>query len=109
MVSDIVGMGATGAIERWATKLGVPNPGLSAAQRQLPKVKQVGLLGAVLGISLGCLLGMAPLLFIDAEEKELRKSFDVLDGDGNGYISREEIATLLRMLGMKVRGAAPRA
>jgi hypothetical protein len=101
MVSDIVGMGATGYIERYATKLGLPNPGLTAAQRQLPKVKQIGLLGAILGISIGCILGMAPLLFIDSERKELRKSFDVLDGDGNGFISREEIALLLKMLGMR--------
>ena len=101
MVSDIVGMGATGYIERYATKLGLPNPGLTAAQRQLPKVKQIGLLGAILGISVGCILGMAPLLFIDSERKELRKSFDVLDGDGNGFISREEIALLLKMLGMR--------
>lgn len=39
-----------------------------------------------MGISIGCILGMVPLLFLEDDwTKEMREVFAELDADGNGY------------------------
>jgi len=65
LMSDVCGLKAGGAIEILAAKLGLPDPGLTVAQLKLASVKRTSLLAGALGISIGCLLGMCPLLFID--------------------------------------------
>ena len=65
MVSDVAGLKAGGVIEAIAAKLGLPDPGLSASQMKLSSVKRTTLLAGALGLAVGCLLGMFPLLFID--------------------------------------------
>jgi hypothetical protein len=61
-------------IEQWSGKLGLPDPQLSSAQRAMSKSKRVSFLATVVGISVGCLLGMFPLLFI--ETNEVREPFE---------------------------------
>ena len=100
LVSDVVGLGSTGIIERAATKLGLRPPKLSPAQKELPLVKHFALIGTVIGISIGCLLGMVPLLFMDQKKKELRRCFDMLDTDASGYISKGELRTALKLVGL---------
>ena len=100
LVSDVVGLGSTGMIERAATKLGLRPPKLSPAQKELPKVKRFALIGTVIGISIGCLLGMVPLLFMDQKKKELRRCFDMLDTDNSGFISKGELRTALKLVGL---------
>ena len=46
---------------------------------------------AVLGISVGCLLGMFPLLFYSEDDARLRKIFVRYDLDGDGTIDRTEL------------------
>jgi len=78
LISDVFGIGAGGAIERWCEALGVKEPPLTKAQLASAQVRRVRGLASVLGISVGCLIGMAPLLFITDRkklyfnEKELR-------------------------------------
>jgi len=43
----------------------------------------------MIGIVMGCILGMCPLFFIDQHSKELRAAFDKADKDGNNRCSRE--------------------
>jgi hypothetical protein len=39
---------------------------------------------SLLGIALGCILGLLPLLFIDSTKKELQILFDEIDEDSKG-------------------------
>ena len=51
----------------------------------MTKTKAVGLFSSSLGISIGCIMGMVPLLFIEDDwTKEMREVFSKLDTDGNG-------------------------
>lgn len=78
-------------IERLAGRLGLPKPALSREQWQLPLVRRVVMLASAVGISIGCLLGMFPLLFTDQESSDLKSIFDQLDEDGDGYVSYKEL------------------
>lgn len=66
IVADTVGVGVTQQIQsnakrlRWAAP-----PRLSTLQQSMRSVRLANVAGAVLGVTLGCLLGMAPLLFMD--------------------------------------------
>jgi len=66
--SDIAGVSFGGVIEAAANKLGLPSPQFTSQQRELPLVKRIGLLGAVLGVFTGCSLGLINLLFVDTEQ-----------------------------------------
>ena len=48
-----------------ADGLGFKSPDLTKAQQRMPGPKIAKLLGAVIGITVGCLIGMFPLLFFD--------------------------------------------
>lgn len=47
-----------------------PMPRLTYAQRELPSVKMYGQVGVCAGLTLGCTIGMFPLLFFSSEKKE---------------------------------------
>ena len=52
----------------------------------MTKTKAIGLFSSSMGISIGCILGMVPLLFLEDDwTKEMREVFAELDSDGNGY------------------------
>ena len=61
---------------------------------------------SVVGIALGCILGMLPLLFVDEEKKQLRALFDSIDVNGDGTISQTELRACLKGLGLEVRFAS---
>jgi len=65
MVSDVVGQTCGGFIEAFATRLGLPDPKLNSKQRASRIVKTTHVVSGTVGIGLGCLLGMVPLLFLD--------------------------------------------
>jgi CRP-like cAMP-binding protein len=69
-VSDVVGLGLGDAIERGAEKIGLSNGGLTKAQENSQAAKLTSLMGKFVGISLGCLLGMFPLLFLKSKKTE---------------------------------------
>ena len=62
-----------GALKRLASFCGIPSTGLSAAQRSLPIVKRLNLLGALAGVWFGCTLGLCNLLIIDTERSPILK------------------------------------
>lgn len=64
MFSDVVGLGAGGVIEQYAERLGIPPHRMSPAQLRRADVTRLGMAASVVGISIGCILGMAPLLFM---------------------------------------------
>eukprot|EP00238_Polyblepharides_amylifera_P005032 CAMPEP_0196594554 /NCGR_PEP_ID=MMETSP1081-20130531/78679_1 /TAXON_ID=36882 /ORGANISM="Pyramimonas amylifera, Strain CCMP720" /LENGTH=116 /DNA_ID=CAMNT_0041918849 /DNA_START=140 /DNA_END=490 /DNA_ORIENTATION=- len=66
LISDIVGLGASGSIEASASRMGIEEPSMTHYQRIMPRVKLTRWAGSLLGVSLGCLLGMVPLLFFNS-------------------------------------------
>lgn len=91
MVSDVVGLGAGGIIEAGAAKLGCDAPALTAAQLAGRGALVARHSGSIIGISVGCLLGMFPLLFHDQEDIRHRCIFKRYDKDGNGTLDRDEL------------------
>lgn len=81
----MLGLGLGDVVEATAKKLGLPAPKMSAAQMALTKTRAIGLFSSSLGISIGCIMGMVPLLFFEDDwTKEMREVFRALDVDGNG-------------------------
>jgi len=74
--SDTTGVLFGSTIEALATRLGLPVPDLSPAQRRMKVTKLVGTAGAVVGVVTGCCLGMLNLLLIDlgASERQRREA-----------------------------------
>ncbi|XP_057652116.1 transmembrane protein 65 isoform X5 [Diorhabda carinulata] len=72
-LSDIMGIGSAFYVERLANRIGFTPPKLSPIQLDMNCCRNSANAGRVLGVTLGCLLGMCPLLFRrkeDTEEKE---------------------------------------
>jgi len=69
-ISNIFGMMLHGTINKGADKLGLPDPRLTLAQRKLPTVHLWSTAGATVGVFVGCILGMAPLLIMNQTKKE---------------------------------------
>ncbi|KAG6462913.1 uncharacterized protein LOC115451989 [Manduca sexta] len=67
--SDVIGIGSSYYVERAAATLGLGAPALSPVQLDMPISRRFSNVGRVLGITLGCFLGMIPLLFKDDEKK----------------------------------------
>lgn len=64
LCSDVAGIGLADYIELLCLKMGVPIPTLSREQLMLAETRAAKTAGACLGVSLGCLIGMFPLLVI---------------------------------------------
>ena len=63
LISDVAGLGLEDYVRLIADKI-MRSPKLNREQKSSPKVMTAQALGGILGISLGCLLGMAPLLLV---------------------------------------------
>ena len=75
LLSDIAGVGFSSKIELMAERWGFKNPELTAAQAAKSGPRLMRMLGAVIGISIGCLLGMFPLLFFEDDDEEKEKDY----------------------------------
>jgi len=62
--SDIMGLGSAWYVEQVAAKVGIKPPALSPIQVNMKSSRICANVGRVLGVTVGCLLGMVPLLFI---------------------------------------------
>lgn len=80
IISDVAGVGLGAYIEDFcATKLNLPKVNLSNAQRSLRSVRMAGQVGIALGLTIGCVIGMFPLIFIDSEEVQTKKQDAKID------------------------------
>ncbi|XP_043922526.1 transmembrane protein 65 [Protopterus annectens] len=79
LVSDLAGLGLAGYVEAIASRLGLQIPDMTPKQADMWQTRLSAHLGKAIGITLGCLLGMFPLLFIsgDEEGKEEEKNESV--------------------------------
>eukprot|EP00592_Proboscia_alata_P001593 CAMPEP_0194369400 /NCGR_PEP_ID=MMETSP0174-20130528/17694_1 /TAXON_ID=216777 /ORGANISM="Proboscia alata, Strain PI-D3" /LENGTH=481 /DNA_ID=CAMNT_0039146311 /DNA_START=48 /DNA_END=1493 /DNA_ORIENTATION=- len=80
IISDVAGVMMGTIIEDYCSKLGLPRPNITEAQRTLRSVRFSGQLGCALGLTLGCIIGMFPLLWINTSEVERQKKHAMLDG-----------------------------
>ncbi|XP_050086131.1 transmembrane protein 65 isoform X2 [Anopheles aquasalis] len=71
-ISDVIGIGSAFYVEKIAEMSGVKPPKMSPIQLEMKCSRRAANLGRVLGITIGCLLGMCPLLFMN-EDKEKDK------------------------------------
>jgi len=64
-VSDMMGVGSAWYVESLADKIGAHPPDLSAEQLEMTSSRVAANSGRALGVILGCLIGMFPLIFIN--------------------------------------------
>ncbi|GMI35151.1 hypothetical protein TrCOL_g4742 [Triparma columacea] len=79
IISDLAGVGLGTVIEDFASKMGLPDPKLTASQMKLRSVRFSSQAGCAVGITIGCIIGMFPLLFIDSKKAEKQKKQGALD------------------------------
>ncbi|XP_017880846.1 uncharacterized protein LOC108625377 isoform X2 [Ceratina calcarata] len=60
-ISDIIGIGSVHYVERFAHKIGFKAPKLSPVQLNLRRTKAAANLGRVIGVTIGCIIGMTPI------------------------------------------------
>ncbi|CAL8133039.1 unnamed protein product [Orchesella dallaii] len=63
-ISDVAGIGSAWYVEAMASKIGIKDPDLTPSQMASGSVRWACNLGRALGVTIGCLLGMFPLLFL---------------------------------------------
>ncbi|XP_046992353.1 transmembrane protein 65 isoform X2 [Schistocerca americana] len=66
-ISDILGIGSAWYVERVAARVGVRAPKLTPVQLDMSSSRWAANIGRVFGVTLGCLLGMTPLLFLNKQ------------------------------------------
>uniref|UniRef100_A0A7S2SF19 EF-hand domain-containing protein n=1 Tax=Mucochytrium quahogii TaxID=96639 RepID=A0A7S2SF19_9STRA len=74
--SDVAGLGFGGYIEASAKSLGLKDPKLSLQQLNTRKVRILQFLATSIGITIGCLLGMVPLWFMDPDANEHKAMYE---------------------------------
>lgn len=88
IVADVVGVGATQQIKERSRKIAwAQPPRLSTLQQAMGSVRYAKLGGACLGVSVGCVLGMVPLLFMPPglfEERQPTATSPPLSSGGHG-------------------------
>ena len=60
-LSNSIGMVLHGSIERFSSRLGLPDPRLTKQQMRAQAVKNVKMLSGIVGVMVGCVLGAPPL------------------------------------------------
>lgn len=76
--SDVLGIGTAFYVERLANRIGYNPPKLSPMQLDMTCSRNAANLGRVLGVTIGCLLGMFPLFFMKSEKKDGATAKDTL-------------------------------
>ena len=61
LLSDVVGVAAASSIEKRANDLGFQEPAMSDARASLSDISYARVAGAMIGVSIGCVVGMFPL------------------------------------------------
>ncbi|XP_011632630.1 uncharacterized protein LOC105424207 isoform X1 [Pogonomyrmex barbatus] len=60
-VSDVIGIGSVHYVEMFAQKVGFEAPKLTLGQLNLPRTRIAANVGRVIGVTIGCLIGMTPI------------------------------------------------
>ena len=73
-ISDVAGIGSAWYVEKICSKVGIETPEMTEAQEDLKSTRFTVQMGRVVGIVVGCLIGMFPLLFLPAKKQEEKPS-----------------------------------
>ncbi|XP_051949001.1 transmembrane protein 65 [Xyrauchen texanus] len=74
LVSDLAGLGLAGYVEALAVRLGMQIPDLTAKQVDMWQTRVTSHSGKAIGVTIGCILGMFPLLFLSDDDEEKTKN-----------------------------------
>ncbi|KAK2887792.1 hypothetical protein QQF64_012905 [Cirrhinus molitorella] len=78
LVSDLAGLGLAGYVEALAARFGMQIPDLTPKQVDMWQTRVTSHMGKAIGVAIGCILGMFPLLFLsddkDDEKEEEKKA-----------------------------------
>lgn len=74
--SDIMGIGSAWYVESLVAKIGIKPPNLSPIQLNMKRSRWIANWGRCIGVTVGCLLGMTPLLFMNKPGKSDEKKND---------------------------------
>lgn len=70
LVSDLAGLGLAGYVEALASRLGMSIPDLTPKQVDMWQTRVSTHLGKAVGVTIGCILGMFPLIFLGVGEED---------------------------------------
>ncbi|KAK7099631.1 hypothetical protein V1264_022716 [Littorina saxatilis] len=70
MISDVAGVGSAYYVESFVAKFGVRAPHLTPDQVDMKSTRWASSMGKVIGVAIGCFLGMCPLFFFKNDRKE---------------------------------------
>ncbi|XP_029591328.1 transmembrane protein 65 [Salmo trutta] len=73
LVSDLAGLGLAGYVEVLASRLGMQVPDLTPKQADMWQTRVSSHMGKGIGVTIGCILGMFPLLFLGDDDDEHKK------------------------------------
>ncbi len=73
LISDVVGVVSGQSIEAGVARMGVHAPQLSAAQNALRVTQLTKVTAGSIGVAVGCLIGMAPLMVIRNRKQATRR------------------------------------
>jgi len=65
-ISDVIGLWVSGFVEAGAAALGLPDHGLTNAQRRTLRIRVLKNCSMVVGLVIGCIMGMFPLIYPEA-------------------------------------------
>ena len=103
VVSDISGIMSGGTVDALVGKLlpNLPKSGLTSLQKDLTSARIAQTLGGCVGVTIGCLLGMSVLFFMDAAEIERQKTAAELERIFD-LVERSAMNTADRVLGAEM-------
>ncbi|XP_059366134.1 transmembrane protein 65-like [Carassius carassius] len=73
LVSDLAGLGLAGYVEALAARFGMQIPDLTPKQVDMWQTRVTSHMGKAIGVAIGCILGMFPLLFLSDDEEEKKE------------------------------------
>uniref|UniRef100_A0A8D0ZB90 Transmembrane protein 65 n=1 Tax=Sus scrofa TaxID=9823 RepID=A0A8D0ZB90_PIG len=77
LVSDLAGLGLAGYVEALASRLGLSIPDLTPKQVDMWQTRVSTHLGKAVGVTIGCILGMFPLIFFGGVCRKISAGFAV--------------------------------
>ncbi|XP_031667930.1 transmembrane protein 65 [Oncorhynchus kisutch] len=80
LVSDLAGLGLAGYVEALACRCGLVGPDLNPKQADMWQTRVSTHSGKAIGVAIGCILGMFPLLFFKDETKKKAVEREGKDG-----------------------------
>lgn len=75
-ISDLAGVQSAHYVEVLTSRVGVKAPALSPPQVDMKSTRWASNLGKAIGVSIGCILGMFPLLFFNKKDKKKDKAIE---------------------------------